>query len=98
MGRENCIPSDGAAESEEFRKLLVDNSHEENYDTSGFTQYLVSAGWTIGALAPGPITADALTGYDVLLIPGAYGGGITAFSADEIAAISGWVRRGASAL
>ena len=41
-------------------RLLVDRSHGQDFDVSGFGSYLVSQDWTIDSVYSGPITEDLL--------------------------------------
>lgn len=49
--------------------LLIDRSHLENFDVSGFTNFLQSEGWVIAYQTTIPITFDALAPFDVVMIP-----------------------------
>ncbi len=75
------------------RRLLVDSAHVENYSTTGFTDYLKSLGWTV-ATNTSPVTDAVLKNYDALLVPVAYSGSITPFSASEVTAIKAWLSQG----
>jgi hypothetical protein len=74
-------------------RLLVDAAHLENYSTTGFTDHLKSLGWTV-ATNTVPLTSAVLADYDVLLVPPAYSGSLSAFSASEVSAVQGWVAQG----
>lgn len=73
--------------------VLVDRAHGNDADISGFTGFLVAQGWTVTDAA-GPITLVLLNQYDVFIIPCRNNGGISAFSADEIAAVGSYVSGG----
>ena len=70
-------------------KMLIDRTHGQTFDVSGFTDYLVSQGWVVDELYTS-ITLDKLEGYDVFLIPYAE----IAFTSSEIDAIMSYVKDG----
>ena len=70
-------------------KMLVDRSHGQTFDVSGFTDYLESKSWTVDE-ATALITLDLLSGYDVFLIP--YTSII--FQISEIVAVRSYVQEG----
>jgi len=72
------------------RTMLIDRSHGQNFDVSGFTNYLVSEGWTVDALFTRPVTLEILSGYDVFMIP--YTSVI--FLTSEIDAVTSYVQAG----
>ncbi len=75
--------------------ILVDRAHDQNFDISGFTDFLVSAGATVDENND-PITAATLAGYDILIVPNRLGtAGITAFTAAEAGAVADFVTAGA---
>lgn len=72
------------------KKMLIDRTHSENFGISGFTDYLISQGWTVDQLSTGPIDINKLQGYDIFLIPIAY----SSFSSSEINDIKAYVEQG----
>ena len=71
-------------------KMLIDRTHGFGYDISGFTNYLVSQGWTVDQLSAGPITPNNLEGYAVFLMPFAR----IEFTSSEIDSIVSYVEDG----
>jgi hypothetical protein len=67
--------------------VLVDRTHGENFNVSGFMDYLVGLGWTVDELTVGPVTETALAPYDVFVVPTALSAPISAFSYSEGAAV-----------
>lgn len=68
--------------------LLIDRSHGNSFNVSGFMNYLASQGWIIAEHQSGAIDESALAGFDVLLIPTRNDvTSILPFSAAEVAAI-----------
>lgn len=76
--------------------LLIDRSHGNSFDVSGFTNYLLSKGWSISELVAGPVTYEALAGSDILLVPTRDGGlgSIFPFSASEVGVIQEFLADG----
>lgn len=75
-------------------RLLVDRVHLGNFDVSGFTDHLAANGWIIGELVTGPVTAAALAGWDVYLIPVKTLGGLSSFSQNEVDAVAMFLKDG----
>jgi len=77
-------------------KLLIDRSHNESFDVSGFTNFLVSQGWIVDELTAGPITETLLSSYDVLMIPTIESAleMISKFQTSEIIAVTNYVLDG----
>jgi PKD domain len=71
-------------------KMLVDRTHSNCFDTSGFTNYLITHGWIVDQLTTGPIDINKLQGYDIFLIPQAS----SSFSSSEINDIKIYVEQG----
>jgi hypothetical protein len=76
--------------------LLIDRSHLENFDVSGFTNFLQSEGWVIAYQTTIPITFDALAPFDVVMIPTNSGpiGVVTPFVSSELDAFQEYVDQG----
>lgn len=75
--------------------MLVDNSHDQNFDVSGFTDYLVSQGWTVDYFTTGPLTEADLAPYGVLLVPTRWDAPPeTPFTPSEVAAVQAFVDDG----
>jgi hypothetical protein len=75
--------------------MLVDQSHDQSFDVSGFTDYLVSQGWTVDHFTTGPLTEADLAPYGVLFVPTRWGaGGGTPFTPSEVAAVQAFVDGG----
>ena len=74
--------------------LLIDRSHGQNFDVSGFTEFLISQGWTVVEFDSGPITESDLAPYDVVMLPVWQGVEPTPFSEAEISAIYSYVEGG----
>lgn len=75
--------------------LLVDRAHSGDFDVGGLTDFLIANGWTVDELHT-PVTAEALTGYDVFLIPSNVGSpgefpGIDPYTAAELEAVFAFV-------
>jgi hypothetical protein len=75
-------------------RLLVDRAHLGNFDVSGFTDHLAANGWIIGELVAGPVTAEALAGWDIYLIPVKTIGGLSSFSEEEVDAVASFLKDG----
>ena len=75
-------------------RLLVDRAHLVNFDVSGFTDHLAANGWIIGELVTGPVTKEALAGWDVYLIPAKTLGGLSSFSQNEVDAVAMFLKDG----
>ena len=71
-------------------KMLIDRTHGQTFNVSGFTDYLVSQGWIVDQLNTGPITRSRLEGYDIFLIPYAE----IEFTSSEIDSIVSYVEDG----
>lgn len=75
--------------------ILVDHAHWNDFDVSGFTDYLASQGWTIAEHPVGPITESILAGRDILIVPTRSDTGPTRpFATAEIAAIQAFLAAG----
>lgn len=75
--------------------LLIDRSHGNVFNVSGFMNYLASQGWVIAEHSLGPITASVLSGFDLLLIPTTDSPiPIAAFSPPEVEAIQSFLAEG----
>jgi hypothetical protein len=72
--------------------MLIDRTHGQWFDVSGFTDYLVSQGWTVDEVTTGPITSATLSGYDVFMIPCRMD---TNFTPSEANAVADYVNGGA---
>ena len=75
-------------------RLLIDRSHGEAGDVSGFMGFLQSQGWVVQELLTGPITAASLQGYRVLMVPTRTGSSILPFSPAEVTVIEAFVSDG----
>jgi len=92
-------PSPGSEIPEVFAltgpgSLLVDRSHSETFNVSGFTSFLASQGWTIASNASSPITEAILAPYDVFMVPVGGFSGITPFTAAEVSAVNAYLSNG----
>jgi hypothetical protein len=75
--------------------MLVDYSHDQNFDVSGFTDYLVSQGWTVDQFTTGPLTEADLAPYGVLLVSTRWDdGAMIPFTPSELAAVEAFVDDG----
>jgi hypothetical protein len=76
--------------------LLIDRTHGNSFNVSGFTNYLTSQGWVVLDLTMGPVTVEALEGADVFLVPtrAAGLGPISPFSEAEVAAVQAFLSYG----
>ncbi len=75
-------------------QLLIDRSHNEAFDVSGLTSFLLSQGWVV-AENYAPITDSILTGQDILMIPTrSVFTTMTPFSAAEVSVIQGFLQGG----
>ncbi len=79
-------------------RLLVDRTHHESFHVGGFTDFLVSQGWTVQSNTSSPITDELLDVYDVLIIPPSLYQGpypeVTPFTPAEQAAVNGFLASG----
>jgi len=75
-------------------RLLVDRSHLGNFDVSGFTDHLTANGWIVGELVTGPVTTEALAGWDIYLIPVKTNAGLSSFSQEEVDAVAMFLKDG----
>ncbi len=75
-------------------RLLVDRAHLGNFDVSGFTDHLTANGWIVGELVTGPVTAEALAGWDIYLIPVKTTAGLSSFSEGEVDAVAAFLKDG----
>lgn len=75
-------------------RLLVDRGHLGIFDVSGFTNFLISQGWTVAYNNVYPMTDAALAGTDVLMIPVRGGLAIRTFSESEVAVITSYLAGG----
>jgi hypothetical protein len=92
-------PAGAATEPEVFAlsgaaNLLIDRSHEEDFDVSGFTSFLESQGWTVDEFSTGPISEAVLAQYSVLMVPVRLLYSIVPFSPEEVSAITNFVSSG----
>lgn len=76
--------------------LLIDRSHANSFDVSGFTDFLAASGWVVAELTTGPITSAALANADVLMVPVRRPGfgSIFPFTATEVSAIQDFLAAG----
>lgn len=74
--------------------MLIDRSHGQDVDVSGFTDLLQSQGWVIEELQTGPVTDSTLSNSDVFLVPIRLSLSMLPFSAAEVAAVSAYVSNG----
>jgi hypothetical protein len=74
--------------------LLIDRFHANDFDVSGFTNFLAANGWTVAEHTSRRIDEAALDTIDVLLVPGRLGASIFTFTASEVAAIQSFLARG----
>jgi hypothetical protein len=76
-------------------RMLVDYSHRNVADVSGYTDYLVSLGWIVDLLLTGPVTESLLAPYTIFLVPpGDFTTGLKPFSQSEITAVRDYVTAG----
>ena len=75
-------------------RLLVDRSHLGNFDVSGFTDHLTANGWIVGELVTGPVTGEALAGWDIYLIPVKNNAGLSSFSEGEVDVVAAFLKDG----
>ncbi|MCK9997051.1 MAG: hypothetical protein KAH56_12330 [Candidatus Krumholzibacteria bacterium] len=76
-------------------RLLVDRAHLGNFDVSGFTDHLTANGWIVGELVSGPVTTEALAGWDIYLIPvKTTAAGLAGFSEEEVDAVAMFLKNG----
>ncbi|MHC4238393.1 MAG: T9SS type A sorting domain-containing protein [Planctomycetota bacterium] len=68
----------------------MDRSHGGFFAVSGFTDFLVSEGWEVVVFEEGPITTQALTGFDILM--SAYR--LYEFDDAEVSAVESYIKLG----
>jgi hypothetical protein len=76
--------------------LLIDRTHRNSFNVSGFSSYIADQGWIVLELTVGPVTQEALEGADIFLVPTRAGGlgPIDPFSTEEIAAVQTFLAGG----
>jgi hypothetical protein len=74
--------------------LLIDRSHGQDGNISGFTDFLESEGWLVEEFESGPVSESALASCDVFLVPIRSSSPMSAFTAAEVAAVTDFVSDG----